>query len=181
MPARVLLPMTMAKIDGGKRQVDVSVDPGRPVRRRARLKNPDQVTLLEEDKITAYFAGGYLYADARAGWSRCCERQRHVEPVRGLPATICPQGETHALAGRARLAALARRALHVRAIAIYFAVLLVVAWPRRLGATAALAPATALARRSGWRRWPLGGIGLLADRLADGPHHGLHRSPTGGW
>ena len=29
------------------------------------LKSPDQVTKLEEDKITAYFAGGHLYADAR--------------------------------------------------------------------------------------------------------------------
>ena len=26
------------------------------------LKNPDQVTRLEEDKITGYFAGGHLYA-----------------------------------------------------------------------------------------------------------------------
>jgi photosynthetic reaction center H subunit len=28
-----------------------------------RLKHPDQITLLEEDKITAYYAGGELYAD----------------------------------------------------------------------------------------------------------------------
>ena len=26
------------------------------------IKNPDQVTRLEEDKITGYFAGGLLYA-----------------------------------------------------------------------------------------------------------------------
>jgi photosynthetic reaction center H subunit len=26
------------------------------------LKNPDQITLLEEDKITAFFGGGHLYA-----------------------------------------------------------------------------------------------------------------------
>jgi photosynthetic reaction center H subunit len=26
------------------------------------IKNPDQVTRLEEDKITGYFAGGHLYA-----------------------------------------------------------------------------------------------------------------------
>jgi len=26
------------------------------------LRNPDQVTFLEEDKLVAYFAGGYLYA-----------------------------------------------------------------------------------------------------------------------
>jgi photosynthetic reaction center H subunit len=28
------------------------------------LKSPDVVTLLEEDKIAAYFAGGHLYATA---------------------------------------------------------------------------------------------------------------------
>lgn len=28
-----------------------------------KLKNPDQITLLEEDKLTAYYAGGELYAD----------------------------------------------------------------------------------------------------------------------
>ena len=27
-----------------------------------RLKNPNEVTLLEEDKITGYFAGGKLFA-----------------------------------------------------------------------------------------------------------------------
>ena len=26
------------------------------------LRNPDQITFLEEDKITAYYAGGTLYA-----------------------------------------------------------------------------------------------------------------------
>jgi photosynthetic reaction center H subunit len=26
------------------------------------LRNPEQVTFLEEDKITAYYAGGLLYA-----------------------------------------------------------------------------------------------------------------------
>ena len=26
------------------------------------LKNPDQITLLEEDKVSGYFAGGHMYA-----------------------------------------------------------------------------------------------------------------------
>ena len=30
-----------------------------------KLKNPDQVTRLEEERIVAYFGGGTLYADAR--------------------------------------------------------------------------------------------------------------------
>jgi photosynthetic reaction center H subunit len=29
------------------------------------LKNPDQVTKLEEEKISAYYGGGTLYADAK--------------------------------------------------------------------------------------------------------------------
>jgi photosynthetic reaction center H subunit len=28
------------------------------------LRNPNQITLLEEDKISAYYAGGHLYATA---------------------------------------------------------------------------------------------------------------------
>jgi photosynthetic reaction center H subunit len=27
------------------------------------LKNPDQITLLEEEKVTAYFGAGTLYSD----------------------------------------------------------------------------------------------------------------------
>ena len=26
------------------------------------LKNPDEITLLEEERVSAYFAGGYMYA-----------------------------------------------------------------------------------------------------------------------
>jgi photosynthetic reaction center H subunit len=26
------------------------------------LKNPDQITLLEEDKVSAWFGGGHMYA-----------------------------------------------------------------------------------------------------------------------
>ena len=67
--ATSLLPMRLAPHRRRRRQVKVHVDPGRtssPTCRR--LANPDQVTLLEEDQITAYFAGGTLYATpARAG------------------------------------------------------------------------------------------------------------------
>ena len=68
-PHTVLLPMTMAVVGGSLAQFGV----WRPeVRVRSimadqfrtvpRLKSPDQVTLLEEDMITAYFGGGTLYA-----------------------------------------------------------------------------------------------------------------------
>jgi len=82
-PARqVLVPMTLVKLRQVDRvKTDVPIDqrlldkPGRPREvvvksvmahhfdKAPLLKNPDQVTLLEEDKITAFFGGGHLYAN----------------------------------------------------------------------------------------------------------------------
>jgi photosynthetic reaction center H subunit len=60
-PRTVLLPMTLVKINWrGQiyvRSILASQFAGVPA-----LKNPDQVTKLEEDRITAYYAGGTLYA-----------------------------------------------------------------------------------------------------------------------
>lgn len=59
---RVLLPSTFAKVDGRRGMIRVSAlyadnFPGVP-----RTRTPDQVTLLEEDKICAYYGAGLLYA-----------------------------------------------------------------------------------------------------------------------
>lgn len=60
---RVLLPINLARVTGGEVRVKSILStqfadvPG--------LRNPDQVTLREEDKICAYYAGGNLYADIR--------------------------------------------------------------------------------------------------------------------
>lgn len=69
MAARVLLPMTMALIGGKyarmgvwRPQVDVSALFAKHFQLVPQTKNPDQVTLLEEDKITAFYGGGTLYA-----------------------------------------------------------------------------------------------------------------------
>ena len=59
---RVLLPMPFARVDRHRRRISVrsittaqfSTVPG--------LRTPDQVTKLEEDRITAYYASGHLYA-----------------------------------------------------------------------------------------------------------------------
>ena len=60
-PRTVLLPMTLVKINWrGQiyvRSILAAQFAGVPA-----LKNPDQVTKLEEDRITAYYAGGTLYA-----------------------------------------------------------------------------------------------------------------------
>ena len=60
---RVMLPMNFARV---KRNGDVHVKSvcGRHLADAPSTANPDQVTLQEEDKISAYYAGGYLYATA---------------------------------------------------------------------------------------------------------------------
>lgn len=59
---RVLLPIGLAKVHGGKRQVRVKSILSHHFVDVPMQRNPDQVTLLEEDKICAYYAGGTLYA-----------------------------------------------------------------------------------------------------------------------
>jgi photosynthetic reaction center H subunit len=60
----VLLPITFAKIDASRRQVNVRSILSAQFATVPSLSNPDQVTRREEDQITAYYAGGNLYATA---------------------------------------------------------------------------------------------------------------------
>lgn len=57
----VLLPMPLAKVDASGRVFVTSVLAAQFVDAPT-LAQPDQVTLLEEDRIQAYFASGHLYA-----------------------------------------------------------------------------------------------------------------------
>jgi photosynthetic reaction center H subunit len=57
---RVLVPIGMARIS--RRRITINSILGRHFADVPGLANPDQVTLLEEDKISAYYAGGQLYA-----------------------------------------------------------------------------------------------------------------------
>ena len=59
---RVLLPMTMAVIDKGKRKVKVDAILASQFANVPTLGQPDQVTSDEEERVTAYYGGGYLYA-----------------------------------------------------------------------------------------------------------------------
>jgi photosynthetic reaction center H subunit len=59
----VLVPMTMARVHSWRRRVDVNSLLAAQFAGAPGLSNPDQVTLAEEDRITAYFAGGTLYAE----------------------------------------------------------------------------------------------------------------------
>jgi photosynthetic reaction center H subunit len=58
----VLVPMTLAVVHGDKRRVVVSSVTGAQVAGAPKIKSGDQITKLEEDKISAYFASGNLYA-----------------------------------------------------------------------------------------------------------------------
>jgi photosynthetic reaction center H subunit len=60
--ARVLLPMGFARIDRWQRRVRVRSILAGQFAHVPTIKNPDQVTKREEDRITAYFASGNLYA-----------------------------------------------------------------------------------------------------------------------
>jgi photosynthetic reaction center H subunit len=57
----VLLPITMCLVDA-PRQVTVDAIAGRQFASVPRLSNPDSVTLDEEERVCAYFGGGFLYA-----------------------------------------------------------------------------------------------------------------------
>jgi photosynthetic reaction center H subunit len=63
--ASVLLPMAFAEIDKRARRIRVKALYAHQFNHVPELKNPDQITLLEEDRISAYYAGGLFYADAR--------------------------------------------------------------------------------------------------------------------
>jgi len=59
----VLLPTSFSLIR--RNQVEVHSIYGRHFAAVPALRNPDQITKLEEEKISAYYGGGTLYADAK--------------------------------------------------------------------------------------------------------------------
>jgi photosynthetic reaction center H subunit len=60
---RVLLPMTFSSISKRRGEVNVSAILGGQFANVPAIASPDQVTLLEEDKICAYYGAGTLYAE----------------------------------------------------------------------------------------------------------------------
>ncbi len=60
----VLLPATAARVKARERQLRVKSILAHQFADVPRTARPDRVTLLEEDKIQAYYAGGYMYATA---------------------------------------------------------------------------------------------------------------------
>ena len=59
---RVLLPANFSRVDRNRGTVTVKSILASQFADVPGIKNPDQITLLEEDKICAYYGGGTLYA-----------------------------------------------------------------------------------------------------------------------
>lgn len=62
---RTLVPFAFADIRRHHRAVEISAVYAHQFANAPKLKSPDEVTLLEEDQICAYFAGGTLFADSK--------------------------------------------------------------------------------------------------------------------
>lgn len=60
---RVLLPIYFARVRRSPPRVQVKSILASQFTDVPRLQNPDQVTLREEDRISAYYGGGHLYAE----------------------------------------------------------------------------------------------------------------------
>ena len=64
----VLLPMPMARVSGGflsGRRIEVNAIRADQFHKVPGLKDPDQITVWEEERISAFYAGGRLYATTR--------------------------------------------------------------------------------------------------------------------
>lgn len=59
---RVLLPANFSRVDRNRNEVRVSSILADQFADVPGIKSPDQITLLEEDKVCAYYGGGTLYA-----------------------------------------------------------------------------------------------------------------------
>ena len=58
----VLLPMNFARVNGARRRVTVKAILASQFADVPGIRNPAQITFLEEDRIMGYYGGGYLYA-----------------------------------------------------------------------------------------------------------------------
>ena len=59
---RVLLPVTFSRVNAGRRRVNVEAILGSQFAGAPTTRDPDRVTMLEEEKIVAYYGAGTLYA-----------------------------------------------------------------------------------------------------------------------
>jgi photosynthetic reaction center H subunit len=60
-PRRVLVPMTLVRIDHRRRRVNLASVTAAQLAAAPTTREPLQITMREEDRISAYFASGHLY------------------------------------------------------------------------------------------------------------------------
>lgn len=63
-PRQVLIPMNFVRVDTYRRQVKVRSIMSHHFAQVPTLRRSDQITLLEEERVMAYYGGGTLYASA---------------------------------------------------------------------------------------------------------------------
>ena len=121
--------MTMALINKSLRHVLVDAITAAQFAGVPRLSNPDQVTFYEEERVVAYYGGGFLYATpsrVRARWPVSAGHDDYaVEPIRGLPE-MPPAGEHILWQGAPSWWEMAKHVFHIRAARVYF--LLLIGW-----------------------------------------------------
>lgn len=59
---RVLVPMLLVRVDEDRRRIRIKSVLSHQLAAAPTIKNPNEITLLEEDRIAGYFAGGHVYA-----------------------------------------------------------------------------------------------------------------------
>lgn len=59
---RVLVPMLLVRMDPDRRRIRIKSVLSHQLAAAPGIKNPDEITLREEDRIAGYFAGGHIYA-----------------------------------------------------------------------------------------------------------------------
>ena len=64
-PRRVLLPVTFSRVNTARRRIHVEAILGGQFALVPTTRDPDRVTMLEEEKIVAFYGGGTLYATAQ--------------------------------------------------------------------------------------------------------------------
>lgn len=62
-PRRVLVPMALAKLSRWRQRIEVSAVNAEHFTRAPVIQADDRVTLMEEERIVAFFSGGFLYAN----------------------------------------------------------------------------------------------------------------------
>lgn len=62
-PRRVVFPMFLATVNRNRREVNVVSVMSYQFLEAPMLKNPDTITLQEEDRVAGYFSGGHMYAE----------------------------------------------------------------------------------------------------------------------